>query len=378
MKYSETTVQKLNADIRSHFPHIYPIEKEDHLSHAGVSRLVMLDRYAQKDRSHKSLGVGDVVVTVVKEDPKFPSRGIGTVVSIDHEVVSIVLEEEFRGSLDDDKESETGLIKRPLHQVDKPVEIYYEQIARRVGNALASTEKSDSDKEKYGKLFAEQLEKMNTIPAGRVLFGAGSGTQVTYFNCFVMPFVTDSRGGISEHRKEVMEIMSRGGGVGTNGSTLRPKGAPAKGVGGKSSGAVSWLNDLANLTHLVEQGGSRRGAQMIMMADWHPDIIEFIISKMQNAKVLKWLIENSNDEQIRKEAEKHIKFTPFSRMEREMYETLAESKTTPPHIANHAREKLADGGTLEVLNPEFLTGANISVTLTKEFMDAVKNDGDFE
>ena len=52
---------------------------------------------------------------------------------------------------------------------------------------------------------------LNVIPAGRVLFGAGSGTQVTYFNCFVMPFVADSRGGIAEHRKEVMEIMSRGG-----------------------------------------------------------------------------------------------------------------------------------------------------------------------
>lgn len=378
MKYSDVTVQKLNADISTHFPHIYPIEKDDNLSHAGVSRLVMLDRYAQKDRSHKTLGVGDVVVTVVKEDPKFPSRGIGTVQAIKDEKVTILLEEEFRGSLDDEKEAETGLVVRPLHQVDKPIEIYYEQIARRVGNALASTEKSDADKEKFGKLFSEQLEKMNTIPAGRVLFGAGSGTQVTYFNCFVMPFVHDSRGGISEHRKEVMEIMSRGGGVGTNGSTLRPKGAPAKGVGGKSSGAVSWLNDLANLTHLVEQGGSRRGAQMIMMADWHPDIIEFIISKMQNAKVLKWLIENSNDEQIRKEAEKHIKFKEFSRLEREMYEELAESKSAAQHIINHAREKLADGGTLEVLNPEFLTGANISVTLTKEFMDAVKNDGDFE
>ena len=55
-----------------------------------------------------------------------------------------------------------------------------------------------------------------------------------------------------------MEIMSRGGGVGTNGSTLRPKHAPAKGVGGRSSGAVSWLNDIANLTNLVEQGA--RGA----------------------------------------------------------------------------------------------------------------------
>src|SRR5690625_6483560 len=79
-----------------------------------------------------------------------------------------------------------------------------------------------------------------------------------------------------------MEIMSRGGGVGTNGSTLRPRNALARGVNGKSSGSVSWLDDIAKLTHLVEQGGSRRGAQMIMLVDSHPDIIEFIISKMQN------------------------------------------------------------------------------------------------
>ena len=65
--------------------------------------------------------------------------------------------------------------------------------------------------------------------------------------------------------------------------------ALAKGVNGKSSGAVSWLHDLSELTHLVEQGGSRRGAQMIMMHDWHPDIIEFIVSKMQNPKILQFL-----------------------------------------------------------------------------------------
>jgi ribonucleoside-diphosphate reductase alpha chain len=100
---------------------------------------------------------------------------------------------------------------------------------------------------------------LNFIPAGRVLYGAGAGTDVTYFNCYVMPFVQDSREGISEHRKKVMEIMSRGGGVGTNGSTLRPRNTLAKGVNGKSSGSVSWLDDIAKLTHLVEQGGSRRG-----------------------------------------------------------------------------------------------------------------------
>ena len=71
------------------------------------------------------------------------------------------------------------------------------------------------------------------------MYGASSGTEVTYFNCYVMPFVPDSRGEIADHRKEVTEIMSRGGGVGTNGSTLRPRHALVRGVNGKSSGAVS-------------------------------------------------------------------------------------------------------------------------------------------
>ncbi len=258
------------------------------------------------------------------------------------------------------------------------MEIYYEQIARRVGTALAEPESDAAQRAKYAGLFTEQLKKLNVIPAGRVLFGAGSGTQVTYFNCFVMPFIEDSRGGIAEHRKEVMEIMSRGGGVGTNGSTLRPKHAPAKGVGGRSSGAVSWLNDIANLTNLVEQGGSRRGAQMIMLADWHPDIIEFIISKMQNPRVLKWLSENNKDEQVRELAQRKLKFIPLSRLERQMLETLIENKNTPADVLDYAQQTLLEGGRLEVVNPEFLSGANISVTLTDEFMEAVERDGTFD
>ena len=43
-----------------------------------------------------------------------------------------------------------------------------------------------------------------------------------------------------------------------------------------------------------------------------------------------------------------------------------------------AEEKLKTGGTYSVHNPEFLTGANISVCLTKEFMEAVENDEEYE
>ena len=380
MGYRKETIVKLNQDIREFFPYLTEILPEDHTIHAGVSRLVMLDRYAQKDRELRTLGVGDIVLTVIKEDPKYPARGVGVVKAIDweKESVTIEIEEEFRGTLEDEQESITGIIRRPFAEIDKPMEIYYEQIARRVGTALAEPETDVAQREKYAGLFTEQLKKLNVIPAGRVLFGAGSGTQVTYFNCFVMPFVEDSRGGIAEHRKEVMEIMSRGGGVGTNGSTLRPKHAPAKGVGGRSSGAVSWLNDIANLTNLVEQGGSRRGAQMIMLADWHPDIIEFIISKMQNPRVLKWLSENNKDEQVRELAQRKLKFIPLSRLERQMLETLIENKNTPADVLDYAQQTLLEGGRLEVVNPEFLSGANISVTLTDEFMEAVERDGTFD
>jgi ribonucleoside-diphosphate reductase alpha chain len=199
-----------------------------------------------------------------------------------------------------------------------------------------------------------------------------------------MPFVADSREGISEHRKQVMEIMSRGGGVGTNGSTLRPRNTLAKGVNGKSSGSVSWLDDIAKLTHLVEQGGSRRGAQMIMLADWHPDIVEFIISKMQNPRILRFLLETTNDEMIKKYAKEKLKFTPFTEQEVSMYQGIVNYKNIPGNggfnekIILDAEDKLEMGGTYSVHNSEFLTGANISVCLTKEFMDAVESDAEYE
>jgi ribonucleoside-diphosphate reductase alpha chain len=108
-----------------------------------------------------------------------------------------------------------------------------------VAKEMASQEKEEKLREKYFHSFYGQIKSFKIVPAGRILHGAGSKNKVTYFNCYVMPYIPDSRGGIARHREEVMEIMSRGGGVGSNGSTLRPKGAPVQSVGGRSSGSVS-------------------------------------------------------------------------------------------------------------------------------------------
>lgn len=376
-KYNEVLVNNLNENIKKYFPHLFLITEDMHKRFEGVSRLVMLDRYTQKDINLQTLAVGDLVLTIIKNDPKFPARGVGYVVGIEDGIVTIKLEEEYTGIAEDINDKNE--IIRKKSEIDKPLEIYFEQIAKRVANNLAQGETEEDFKN-----FYHEISELNLVPAGRVLFGAGSKSQVTYFNCFVMPNVHDSRGGISDHRRQVMEIMSRGGGVGTNGSTLRPKNSLAKGVSGKSSGAVSWLNDLSQLTHLVEQGGSRRGAQMIMLSVWHPDIIDFIISKMQNPKILQFLIDNIDDEEIVRAAKNKLKFVPLTEQEIEIYDSIVNLDNNHIDIniskatIELARKQLDAKGRYTVHNEEFLSGANISVAITNDFMGAVENDEYFD
>jgi ribonucleoside-diphosphate reductase alpha chain len=250
--------ERLNKDINL-FPQVHPITSDMSLTHKGVSRLVMIDRYSFKDTEKVTLSEGDFVVLTVKEDPKFPARGLGYITKIDWEnkKADVWIEDEYRSTIDKPEEMETGIVTRTLDVIEKPLEVFYEQIAKRNATGLSQVEKTEEKRKEWFEKFYHELVNLNFVPAGRVLYGAGAETEVTYFNCYVMPFIQDSREGISEHRKQVMEIMSRGGGVGTNGSTLRPRNTLARGVNGKSSGSVSWLDDVAKLTHLVEQGGSR-------------------------------------------------------------------------------------------------------------------------
>src|SRR5690625_5028894 len=380
---NEINIEALNNDVAL-FDAVHPITRGMKLTHNGVSRLVMLDRYSFKDTEKKTLKLGDFVILTVKSDPEFPARGLGFIKSINWEEneVKITVHDDYVSIIDKEDEVSPGVVNRSIDTIDKPLEVYYEQIARRNATGLSAVEETKKKYDESFDAFTEELDARNFVPAGRVLYGAGSNTDVTYFNCYVMPYGQDSREGISDHRKQVMEIMSRGGGVGTNGSTLRPRHTLARGVNGKSSGSVSWLDDIAKLTHLVEQGGSRRGAQMIMLVDSHPDIIEFIISKMQNPRILRYLIENTKDKQIRELAKEKLHFEPLSSMERDMYEEIVQYSDIgvkfSEEVYKNAVEKLKDGGTYSVHNPDFLTGANISVCLTDKFMKAVEKDTYYE
>ncbi len=105
-------------------------------------------------------------------------------------------------------------------------------------------------------------------------------------NCFVIPSPEDSRHGILDNLKLMTEIMARGGGVGINLSSLRPRGSYIKTVNGTASGPCSWAQLYSVATgDVIQQGGSRRGALMIMLDDNHPDIEEFITVKRTAGKI---------------------------------------------------------------------------------------------
>lgn len=103
--------------------------------------------------------------------------------------------------------------------------------------------------------------------------------------CFVID-VEDSIEGIYDALKETAIISKFGGGVGLNFSRLREKGSKiAGGIGGESSGAISWLDDWNTMAKNVVQGGKRRAALMGMMSVDHPEIEEFIDAKVKEGEL---------------------------------------------------------------------------------------------
>ncbi|MBP9816167.1 adenosylcobalamin-dependent ribonucleoside-diphosphate reductase [Candidatus Woesebacteria bacterium] len=166
-----------------------------------------------------------------------------------------------------------------------PMEKTPEEMWRRVAGGIAKQEKK-GQQAKWEEKFYDVLKDFKFVPGGRILSGAGTDYKVTYFNCFVIPSPKDSRQGILESLNQLVEIQARSGGVGLNLSSLRPRGARVKTVNGFSSGPVTWAGLFSYATHdVVQQGGSRRGATMLMLWDWHPDIEEFITVKQDLTKI---------------------------------------------------------------------------------------------
>jgi len=188
-----------------------------------------------------------------------------------------------------------------------PIEKRPEEMWRRIAKAVSLVEKKNK-KKFWEEEFYKALKDFKYIPGGRILAGAGAGYSVTFYNCFVIPSPKDSRDGIISTLKNMVEIMARGGGVGINMSSLRPRGARVAKVNGFSSGPINWAELFSVATKdIIQQGGTRRGALMLMLWDWHPDIEEFITVKQDLSRInganLSLCISDSFMEAVKKDAD---------------------------------------------------------------------------
>lgn len=232
----------------------------------GLSEKIFLDRYALKNADTSHAKVGDTVLVLTKDDPKFPAKEVGEITSREGNIVKV----RTRSGVT----VESAVEKLTLNMEKTPEELW-----DRLAGAMASVEKTAEKRQEWTDKFRYILNDWKLVPGGRIAAGADASDELTLFNCYVIPSPKDSRGGIMSTLSEMTEIMSRGGGVGINLSSLRPRRSVVKGVNGSSSGAVSWGGLFSYTTGLIEQGGSRRGALMLMINDWHPDLEDFITVK---------------------------------------------------------------------------------------------------
>jgi ribonucleoside-diphosphate reductase alpha chain len=167
-------------------------------------------------------------------------------------------------------------------QEGTPIDGTVEDSWRRVARALASVEK---DPAAWETRFYGALEDFQFLPAGRILSGAGADRSVTLFNCFVMGTIEDSLDGIFTHLREAALTMQQGGGIGYDFSTIRPKGAPVKGVAADASGPLSFMDVWDAMCRTIMSAGSRRGAMMATLRCDHPDVEQFIEAKRDPARL---------------------------------------------------------------------------------------------
>jgi ribonucleoside-diphosphate reductase alpha chain len=181
----------------------------------------------------------------------------------------------------------------------------------RVADALAASE-APEDQSLWAERFRGVLDGFEFLPAGRIIAGAGTARSVTLFNCFVMGTIPDDMSGIFAHLREAALTMQQGGGIGYDFSTLRPKGAPVKGVGADASGPLSFMDVWDAMCRTIMSAGSRRGAMMATLRCDHPDIETFIEAKREPGRLrmfnLSVLVSDDFMEAVRNNAAWELKF----------------------------------------------------------------------
>ncbi|HKN61106.1 MAG TPA: vitamin B12-dependent ribonucleotide reductase [Candidatus Acidoferrales bacterium] len=171
------------------------------------------------------------------------------------------------------------------------------------GGYFATGEARNAFHDELAHLLVEQKMAFNSP----VWFNVGVQAKPQCSACFINS-VQDNMDSIMNLAKTEGMLFKWGSGTGTNFSSLRGSRESLSG-GGIASGPVSFMKGFDAFAGVIKSGGkTRRAAKMVILNVDHPDIMEFIESKMKEERKAHVLIEQGYDPAIDGEAYSSVFF----------------------------------------------------------------------
>lgn len=119
-------------------------------------------------------------------------------------------------------------------------------------------------------------------PATPTFLNSGKAQRGEPVSCFLLR-IEDNMESIGRSINSALQLSKRGGGVALLLSNLRESGAPIKKIENQSSGVIPVMKLLEDSFSYANQLGARQGAGAVYLNAHHPDILNFLDTKRENA-----------------------------------------------------------------------------------------------
>jgi len=156
---------------------------------------------------------------------------------------------------------------------------YLERFEDRV--VMVSLYLADGD-ETLAKRLVGEIISGRFQPATPTFLNAGKKQRGELVSCFLVRF-EDNMESIGRNINSALQLSKRGGGVAFALTNLRESGAPIKMIENQSSGVIPVMKLLEDSFSYANQLGARQGAGAVYLHAHHPDILNFLDTKRENA-----------------------------------------------------------------------------------------------
>ncbi|MDY5839294.1 MAG: class 1b ribonucleoside-diphosphate reductase subunit alpha [Corynebacterium camporealensis] len=136
--------------------------------------------------------------------------------------------------------------------------------------------------EQVAEALVDEIMTGRFQPATPTFLNAGKAQRGELVSCFLLR-IEDNMESIGRSINSALQLSKRGGGVALLLSNIRESGAPIKHIENQSSGVIPVMKLLEDSFSYANQLGARQGAGAVYLNAHHPDILNFLDTKRENA-----------------------------------------------------------------------------------------------